>query len=80
MKRQWKGTFPPVDESFERSMNRVFEVMRKENRQAKEKVGVGLILVTALVLVSTTALAIKQSEDLSYVYLLPSAIYISANK
>jgi len=44
MKRQWKGTFPPVDESFERSMYRVFEVMRKENRQAKEKVGVGLIL------------------------------------
>ena len=74
MKRQWNGAFPPVDESFERSMDRAFEVIRKENCQAKKKIGVGFILVTALVLVSTTALAIKHSEDLSYVNLLPTVL------
>ena len=55
MKREWKDAFPPVDESFERSMDRAFEVIRKENRQVKKKVGIGFILVAALVLVSATA-------------------------
>lgn len=59
MKRQWKDAFPPVDESFERSMDRAFEVIRKENCQVKKKVGIGFILVAALVLVSATALAIS---------------------
>lgn len=59
MKRKWKDAFPPVDDSFERSMDRAFEVIRKENRQVKKKVGIGFILVAALVLVSATALAIS---------------------
>ena len=59
MKRKWKDAFPPVDESFERSMDRAFEVIRKENCQVKKKVGIGFILVAALVLVSATALAIS---------------------
>lgn len=59
MKRQWKDAFPPVDDSFERSMDRAFEVIRKENRQVKKKVGIGFILVATLVLVSATALAIS---------------------
>ena len=59
MKRKWKDAFPPVDDSFERSMDRAFEVIRKENRQVKKKVGIGFILVATLVLVSATALAIS---------------------
>lgn len=59
MKRKWKDAFPPVDESFERSMDRAFEVIRKGNRQVKKKVGIGFILVAALVLVSAAALAIS---------------------
>lgn len=59
MKRKWKDAFPPVDESFERSMDCAFEVIRKENRKVKKKVGIGFILVAALVLVSATALAIS---------------------
>ncbi len=59
MKREWKDAFPPVDESFERSMDRAFEVIRKENRQVKKKIGIGFILVAVLMLVSATALAIS---------------------
>ncbi len=59
MKIKWKDAFPPVDESFERSMDCAFEVIRKENRKVKKKVGIGFILVAALVLVSATALAIS---------------------
>ena len=59
MKIKRKDAFPPVDESFERSMDRAFEVIRKENCQVKKKVGIGFILVAALVLVSATALAIS---------------------
>lgn len=59
MKRIWKDAFPPVDDSFERSMDCAFEVMRKENRKVKRKMRIGILLAAVAILVSATALAIS---------------------
>lgn len=59
METRLNDAFPPVDESFERSMDRAFEAIRKEEHAVKRKMSVGLILAAALMLLSATALAVS---------------------
>ena len=56
MKRQWKDAFPPVDESFERSMDRAFEVIRKENNMRYRTTIRRVILIAAALALMTTAI------------------------
>lgn len=61
MKRiRWDDAFPPVDESFERSMDRAFEAIRKEKKM-KRKSKVTLLLAAVLVLaLAGTAIAVNE--------------------
>ena len=69
MKRKWKDAFPPVDDSFERSMDRAFEVIRKENRKVKKKISTGFLLAAVMMLVSVgVAVAARQSHLLAYIF------------
>lgn len=58
MKGQWKDAFPPVDESFECSMECAFKAIRKEDHTVKKKVSVGFILAAVLVLFTATAFGV----------------------
>lgn len=57
---RWNDAFPPVDEGFERSMDRAFEAIRKEKKM-KHKNKVTLLLAAVLVLtLASTAIAVNE--------------------
>ena len=62
MKKEWKNAFPPVDESFQRSMNRAFGTIRKEQNMRYEnkrqtRSGMNRRMIAALVALLTLMLA-----------------------
>ena len=59
MKRKWKDAFPPVDESFERSMDCAFEVIRKEKIMRNRTAIRRTILIAAVLVVMTTAITFR---------------------
>ena len=56
MKKEWKNAFPPVDESFKRSMDRAFVAIRKERNMRYRTTIRRTVLIAAVLVVMTTAI------------------------
>ena len=72
MKKEWKNAFPPVDESFKRSMDRAFVTIRKEQnmryenkRQAHSGVNrrmIAVLVALLMVMLAATAFAVVRGN------------------
>lgn len=56
MKRRMKDAFPPVDLSFERSINLAFEAIRKENNMRNRITVRRVVMLAAVLVLMTTAI------------------------